>query len=211
MNPLEPPRRFFFVTHPNVVIDRAIPVPRWPLSARGRERMRAGLDLPWVRDVGAVYCRTEQKAIDGAAILAAHVGVVHHVHDALNENDRSSTGFLPPREFERMADAFFANLTTSVRDSERAVDAQQRIVSAVQAIDRGEAAAGTIAIVSHGAVGTLLQCWLGGDAITRRWDQPQNGGGNWFAFTLEPPGLLSRWQAIDADAAAASTRGSDAR
>ncbi len=161
--------------------------------------MRAGLALPWVRDVRAVHCSAEQKAIDGAAILAAHVGVAYQVHEALGENDRSSTGFLPPPEFERMADAFFANPTMSVHGWERAVDAQQRIVSAVRAIDRadGDASEGTIAIVSHGAVGTLLQCWMGDDAIDRRWDQPANGGGNWFAFTLEPRRLLSRWQPID--------------
>ncbi len=102
-----------------------------------------------------------------------------------------------------MADAFFANPTTSVRGWERAVDAQQRIVSAVQAINRADddASTGTIAIVSLGAVGTLLQCWLSGDTISRRWDQPANGGGNWFAFTLEPRRLLSRWQAIDAPGA----------
>ena len=59
------PRRWVFITHPNVVIDPAVPVPRWPLSELGRERMRAGLRQPWVREVTAVHCSAEQKAIDG--------------------------------------------------------------------------------------------------------------------------------------------------
>lgn len=191
------PRHCIFITHPNVVIDPAVPVPRWPLSERGRERMRAGLRQAWVREVTAVHCSTERKAIDGAAILAAHLGLAYSTHEALGENDRSSTGFLPPPEFERMADAFFAQPKVSVRGWERALDAQRRIAAAVQAIDRSDAAPGTLAIVSHGAVGALLQCWLAGRPISRQWDQPANGGGNWFGFTLEPRALRSRWQPID--------------
>ncbi len=33
--------QILFVTHPEVVIDPAVPVPRWPLSAKGRARMEA--------------------------------------------------------------------------------------------------------------------------------------------------------------------------
>ncbi len=190
-------RRWVFVTHPNVVIDPGVPVPRWPLSKRGRERMHAGLQQPWVREVTAVYCSTEQKAIDGAAILAAHLGLTYAAHDGLGENDRSATGFLPPPEFERVADAFFCEPGVPVRGWERAIDAQRRVVAAVQAIDRSDTTPGTVAIVSHGAVGALLQCWLAEQPISRRWDQPANHGGNWFAFTLVPPALLSPWRAID--------------
>ena len=192
------PWRWVFITHPNVVIDPAVPVPRWPLSELGRARMRAGLRQPWVREVTAVHCSAEQKAIDGAAILAQHLGLTYTAHEALGENDRSSTGFLPPPEFERVADAFFAEPESSVRGWERALDAQRRIVAAVQAIDRTETTSGTLAIVSHGAVGALLQCWLADRPISRRWDQPTNGGGNCFGFTLEPRALRSCWQAIDA-------------
>ena len=63
----------YFITHPNVVVSRDVPVPRWPLSELGRQRMRAGLRQPWVKDIKAVYCSTEQKAIDGARILADHL------------------------------------------------------------------------------------------------------------------------------------------
>jgi broad specificity phosphatase PhoE len=54
------------------------------------------------------------------------------------------------------------------------------------------------AIVSHGAVGTLLYCHLAGKMIDRRWDQPPGGGGNYFRFTLTPPAVSGGWQAIDA-------------
>jgi broad specificity phosphatase PhoE len=191
-------RTFYLITHPNVVISRDVPVPRWPLSELGKQRMRAGLRQPWVRDVTSVYCSTEQKAIDGAEILAGHLRIGFEKVEELGENDRSATGFLPPDEFERVADHFFASPEISVRGWERAIDAQSRIVRAVEAIAKTDKTSGAIAIVSHGAVGTLLYCHLAGEPIDRRRDQPPNGGGNFYGFTLSPGAVHSWWQRIDA-------------
>ena len=190
-------RTFYLITHPNVVVSRDVPVPRWPLSELGKQRMRAGLKQPWVRDVTSVYCSTEQKAIDGAEILARHLGIGFEKVEALGENDRSATGFLPPGEFERVADQFFGSPELSVRGWERAIDAQSRIVRAVEGIAKTDKTSGAIAIVSHGAVGTLLYCHLAGQPIDRRRDQPPNGGGNFYSFTLSPPAVHSWWRAID--------------
>ncbi len=188
---------FYFITHPNVVVSKDVPVPRWPLSEHGRARMRKGLLLPWVQDLTAIYCSTEQKAIDGARILAEHLSLPFTEVEELGENDRSSTGFLPPPEFERMADAFFASPDVSVRGWERARDAQARVVRAVTEIANRESGSRSVAIVAHGAVGTLLYCHLAGVPIDRRWDQPPNSGGNCYRFTLEPREVFSSWQAID--------------
>jgi broad specificity phosphatase PhoE len=190
-------RAFYLITHPNVVISRDVPVPRWPLSELGKQRMRAGLRQPWVREVTSVYCSTEQKAIDGAEILAGHLGIGFEKVEALGENDRSATGFLPPDEFERVADQFFGSPEISVRGWERAVDAQARIVRAVQKIFETDKTPGAIAIVSHGAVGTLLYCHLAGEPIDRRRDQPPNGGGNFYCFTLSPRAAHYWWRPID--------------
>jgi broad specificity phosphatase PhoE len=187
----------YFITHPNVVVSRDVPVPRWPLSELGRKRMRVGLAQPWVREISSIYCSSEQKAIDGARILADHLGLSFTEIEDLGENDRSATGFLPPDEFERVADQFFASPTVSVRGWERAVDAQARIVRAVEGLPGNESAKGPIAIVSHGAVGTLLYCNLASVRIDRRWDQPANGGGNYFRFTLSPRAAHSWWQPVD--------------
>lgn len=187
---------FYFITHPNVVIDPSVPVPRWPLSAVGRARMRAALELPWVRDLGAVYCSTEQKALDAAAVLAGALDLDVTPLAALGENDRTSTGYLPPAEFEAVANAFFRAPHRSVRGWERAVDAQARIVRAITAVAHAETV-GAIAVVSHGAVGALLHAHLSGNQISRRWDQPATEGGNYFRFTLTPGDAPSPWHSID--------------
>ena len=190
-------RTLYFITHPNVVVSHDVPVPRWPLSELGKKRMRAGLAQPWLRDVTAVYCSTEQKAIDGAEILAQHRSLDFSRIEDLGENDRSATGFLPPDEFERVADEFFRFPDRSVCGWERAIDAQARVVRAVEEIAAKDKTSGAIAIVSHGAVGTLLYCHLAGEPIARRRDQPPNGGGNYYRFTLSPRAAHGWWRAID--------------
>lgn len=96
-----------------------------------------------------------------------------------------------------MADRFFAEPDMSIDGWERAVDAQTRITTAMTNIVARDATPGAIAIVSHGAVGTLLYCKLAGQAISRQWDQPPNGGGNYLRFTASPSAAHSWWQAFD--------------
>lgn len=190
-------RRIIFISHPNVVISRDVPVPQWPLSEVGRNRMKFSLQQPWISEISAVYCSSEQKAVDGAKILAEHLSLNPIPIADLGENDRSSTGFLPSEEFEKVANAFFANPESSVRGWETASNAQTRIVNAVMSIAGSDQSSGTIAIVSHGAVGTLLYCYLTDEEISRRWDQPPNNGGNFYIFQTQPKQVFSWWQPID--------------
>ena len=166
-----------FITHPEVVIDPAIPVPDWPLSPVGRKRMRrAVLEQPWLRDVRALFSSAERKARDAAAIIAEHLPLRAAVIEGLGENDRSATGYLPRPEFEAVADEFFASPQQAVRGWERAVDAQCRIVAAVERAIALAPAEGDIVIVSHGGVGALLLCHLKGVPIARTEDQPGSSG-----------------------------------
>jgi broad specificity phosphatase PhoE len=107
----------------------------------------------------SIWSSSEAKAIEAAGLLAAGFGLPVQVDERLGENDRSATGFLPPAEFERVADSFFANPHESVRGWERAVDAQERVVRAVFRI-LGTHRDGDIAFIAHGGVGTLLLCKL---------------------------------------------------
>lgn len=190
-------RTIYFISHPNVQISADVPVPQWPLSALGRERMECSLQLPWVKNLSAVYSSTEQKAIDGAEILSVHLNVGITKIEALGENDRSATGFLKPDEFESTADEFFGFPMQSVRGWETAQAAQDRIVNAIKAVAENDRSKGDIAIVSHGAVGTLLYCHYANKTIDRRWDQPGNGGGNYLTLTLTPTASCEWWKAID--------------
>jgi broad specificity phosphatase PhoE len=188
----------FFITHPDVMIDPAVPVPDWQLNLRGRSRMQALATRSWISNVRSIFASSERKARDAAQILADGLGLAgYHVVDELGENDRSATGFLDKAEFETTADAFFASPQASVRGWEPAVAAQTRIVHAVEQL-LAENSDSDIAIIGHGGTGTLLYCHLAGLPISRHFDQPASNGGNWFAFGQVSRKLLrAGWQSID--------------
>ena len=183
----------YFITHPEVVVDPQVPIERWHLSTSGVERMRTFSRLPELSGLKAVWSSTETKAIEAAGILAATLGLGVSVSEALGENNRSATGFLPPVEFEKVADAFFAEPVASIRGWERASDAQIRVRQAVLQIVSAHKD-GDLAIVAHGAVGTLLFCALSAKSISRAFDQPFQGH-YWKAplLNLVP---VSGWQPI---------------
>ncbi|MEP9354949.1 histidine phosphatase family protein [Xanthobacter sp. KR7-65] len=186
-----------YLTHPQVQVDPAVPVPLWGLSQVGRDRTRAfAARLDRLR-VGRVVASAETKAQETAALLAAVLSLPIEVREEMGENDRSATGYLPEAEFQQMADAFFACPSESVRGWERAVDAQARIVRAVESVlaEADGKQRGTVLFVGHGGVGTLLLCHLAGYAISRAYDQPPVGGGCWFASA--PGRRPDRWRPME--------------
>ena len=49
-----------YVTHPQVVIDPAVPIPDWGLSALGCARAEEAAQLPWVRSLARVVTSAER-------------------------------------------------------------------------------------------------------------------------------------------------------
>ncbi|MEO9516958.1 MAG: histidine phosphatase family protein [Paracoccaceae bacterium] len=188
-------RKLFFITHAEVMIDPNVEVTTWGLSDRGCARHVAYANHSDLKNVACVVSSAEQKAIDGAIITANVLSVPHHILDALHENDRSATGYLPKDEFEQVADQFFAHPTQNIRGWERAIDAQTRVVAALKdAI--GLAPDGDVAIVAHGGVGALFLCWLLNEPISRAFDQPGAGGGNVLTATIPDWTLIEGWRDI---------------
>lgn len=185
----------YYVTHPQVQVDASVPMPEWGLSDIGRARAFAMLDRPWIGSIRRIVSSAERKAMETAEILATHLRLVIEVRERMHENDRSATGFLPPPEFETVADQFFANPHESIRGWERAIDAQHRIVSEVDTV-LGTNDADDIVFVGHGGVGTLLLLSLSGREISREADQPA-GGGNYFAYDIGARRILHGWQPVD--------------
>jgi broad specificity phosphatase PhoE len=185
-----------YITHPQVQIDPDVPVPRWGLSDKGRARAQAAAKRPWARMLRRIISSDETKAIETAEILAKSSGTLVEIVEGIHENDRSATGFLPPPEFEKAADWFFAHPTESFHGWERAIDAQTRIVSRVDALLADHDPHLPIAFIGHGGVGTLLKSHLEKRAISRQGDQP-GGGGNLFCFGLADRALSCDWTPIE--------------
>lgn len=143
--------------------------------------------------VDRIISSTERKATDMAAVLAAGLNLPAAVDPALGEMDRNATGYLPAKEFETVVELFFAEPEQSIRGWERAVDAQHRIVDAIQR-HSSNGHTNRTAFVSHGGVGALLLASLTGSPISRSLDQPGLGG--YFTFDALHWTLLSGWARI---------------
>ncbi|MDO8798752.1 histidine phosphatase family protein [Phenylobacterium sp.] len=185
--------RIYFLTHPQVIIDPAVPVPRWPLSEVGRRRAQLFAERLADGAVTAVWSSREQKALDGGAIIARRLGVPHRIDPELGENDRSATGYIAPPEFWEVVAEFFGKPDESVRGWETARHAQDRIVTAMRRLARDEPTRGDIVVVAHGGVGELLMAHLQGVAIGQQ-DKPQHpGGGCWIEIDKASFSLLAGW------------------
>lgn len=185
-----------YLSHPQVEINPGVPVPDWGLSVTGRVRTEALANAGWLAGTTRVVSSGERKAIETAEILAGSLGVSIEVREAMHENDRSATGFLPPEEFEAVASQFFAEPDVSVRGWERARDAQARIVREVEAV-LAQPDEGDVLFVGHGGAGTLLYCHYAGQAISRQFDQPPGGGGNYLTLMLPEKRMLHPWRPME--------------
>lgn len=183
----------FVISHPEVVVDPARPVRCWHLSPRGIGRITRFASSSIVDRLAAIYTSAETKAVETAQILSRVKQIPFAIHHGLEEIDRSAAGFLPSDEFERTADAFFGQPDHSVRGWERAIDAQARIVHAVERLVKTRA--GDLAIVTHGGVGTLLLCRYLHVPITRTLDQPSQG--HYWTFDIASRRALHRWLTLE--------------
>jgi broad specificity phosphatase PhoE len=185
-----------YLTHPQVQIDPLVPVAQWRLAKRGRARAAALTAAPWVASLRRIVSSDETKAVETAEIIATAAGVPVEIGPHMGENDRSATGFLPPAEFETVADRFFAEPDLPVRGWATARSEQARIVAAIAAALRAHGNGGDILFVGHGAVGTLNLCQLLGVPISRTLDQPA-GGGHAYAWEIGSGRILHRWRSIE--------------
>ena len=99
----------YFVTHPDVVIDKDIPIPRWDLSDVGVSRTKKLLKKDWIETIDVIFSSTEEKAKTTAKIVAEHLNLPFNQVESLGEMNRSSTGLLEEKEFWREVKKFFAN------------------------------------------------------------------------------------------------------
>ncbi|WP_413718939.1 histidine phosphatase family protein [Silicimonas sp. MF1-12-2] len=185
-----------YLSHPQVIIDPTKPVQSWSLNERGHERVAALAASDALLGTRHVISSAETKALETATPLAEALGCQLVIREAMHENDRGATGFLPPDEFETVADQFFAHPEESVRGWETAKTAQARIVREVraclEACNRGD-----VLFVGHGGVGTLLFCHLSQVPISRRFDQGSGGGGCYFEFAAPNGKPIANWQPLE--------------
>lgn len=184
--------KLWYVSHPEVRIDGAVPVPRWGLTDHGRARAEAMCHQPWIGDLDRLISSDETKAFELAAIVAEHRSLPIEVRASQAETDRSSTGFLPPDAYGPVSDAWFAAPSESPDGWETATAVQERVVQGLGDVLDGDQ---NVMVAGHGGAGTLLWCHLSGEPIAAAQDQP--GAGHYFTVDLATRRALHRWRPVD--------------
>ncbi len=177
----------FYITHPDVLIDLCRGGAGMAAECARSHPDARDADQSWVSGNVCVASSTERKAVDGAAILGAHLGLRPVTHPGLGENDRSSTGYLAKPKFEAMADAFFAHPEQSVAGWERAVDAQMRIIAAMRDLLRKPPRRATSPLWRMAGWVRFCCAIFLGSAISRAADQPCRL--RWSRVGLQPCNL----------------------
>lgn len=185
-----------YLSHPQVVVDPVKEITKWSLNETGQARVARLATSGALAGTTRIVSSAETKALETARPLAQALGCTVEVRDGMHENDRSSTGFLPPDAFEQMADRFFAHPDQSAEGWETAREAQRRICAEVD-VCLANHEGGDLLFVGHGAVGTLLYCALAGVPISRAHDQGPGGGGNYFAFDAQERRPTSGWCSME--------------
>lgn len=184
--------KLWYVSHPEVRIDGDVPVPRWGLTDHGRARAEAMCRQPWLADLDRLISSDETKALELAAIVAAHRDLPIEVRASQAETDRSSTGFLLPDAYERVSDAWFAAPQESPDGWETAAAVQDRVRRGLEDVLNGDE---NVMVAGHGGAGTLLWCGLSDAPIAGALDQP--GAGHYFTVDLATRRPVHHWRPID--------------
>lgn len=150
-----------------------------------------------LKQVTAVYSSDEQKALDGARMIAQPLGLKVATVPTLGEIDRSSTGYLPQEKHDHNAKLLFEYPHDSIDGWEIAIEAQYRMVTTVYRILEFDKTNGPIVIMTHGAVGSFLYSHLKKNKISLADSPDFPGGGGIFSFEAASLEVLTGWQDID--------------
>jgi len=143
------------VKHAKPVVDPELSPSRWRLSDEGREscgRLSAAL-RPFAP--AAFFTSPQPKAMETAALVAPSFGTSAVPRDALREHDETGAPFFHTEaEFAQAIREFFARPNERVFGAESAQEALTRFTAEVEGLlsERD----GTVAVVSHGRVISLL-------------------------------------------------------
>ena len=184
--------RLILITHPAVEIDPSKPVDQWIVSKEGWEEVRRLIRKPVWKDVDVIYSSNERKALSVAEeITAGNINIKFPIpfgNDFLREIDRSSTQYV--KDYEQAIQQFYAMPQKSYKGWETATDATIRITSVLPEMMK-EHVGKTVVIISHGAIGTLLICWLKGINPTIEEDPKKQGC--MIDIDWDNKRLLSEW------------------
>jgi broad specificity phosphatase PhoE len=167
--------KLIFITHPDVIIDKDIPIDKWKLSPDGLETVERLSSESFWSEVEIIYSSSEPKASTVAEIIAlkSHVPLAkEYKKECLCEVLHRT--FIEPDLYAVAVEKWYLDPTGHPQGWESVNEAQKRIVACVSEImlqNRDK----TVVIVGHGGTGTLLKCFIKGVSPSYQEDPQQTG------------------------------------
>jgi broad specificity phosphatase PhoE len=149
-----PARRLILVKHSKPQIRPGAPPNTWVLGVEGRQRCLALAEQLRPHPPSLIITSREPKAAETGRIAAAVLDIPCMEVDHLHEHDRTGEPFGTQESFEARVKDLFDQPSERVYGSESADEAHARFRSALVA--QMAAHEGTLAVVAHGTVITLL-------------------------------------------------------
>ncbi|WP_316862711.1 histidine phosphatase family protein [uncultured Cohaesibacter sp.] len=188
-----------YLTHPEVLQDADTDRHEWQLSDVGRARVEAFSTSGLLAGTSYIFCSAEKKARETAGIVGEALSIMPQASEDMNESDNMVSGFVAQETFKDYFKRFFSKPKEPVVDGwETAMDAQDRIAIAYnEAMERvvGTGMRGDVLMAGHGRVGTLLYCYLTGQAIGVEFTQPSPG--HYFSYDWGAKAMLHGWKAME--------------
>ncbi|MDO8487240.1 MAG: histidine phosphatase family protein [Candidatus Curtissbacteria bacterium] len=186
--------KLIFITHPAVDVDPTIPINQWHVSKDGQKQIDNLLTLPFWSEVDVIYSSQEGKALNTANKIKSHFDHLKSPAPEgtfdLHEIDRSATGVLPKDVYDKAIEEFYLYPNKSYKGWETANAAKERIFKVVsQIIDDNPNK--TVAIVGHGATGTLLACQI--KKIEPSFAEDPHTNGCIMVYDWDEKTILSPW------------------
>lgn len=183
-------RSLYFITHPAVVISPDKYKSEWELSEEGKNAVVRIAEKSFWQEVKNIYTSKEKKTIQTSEIIKEKYSIPTESTECLNEFESKSTGFLPIEEFTAAMKSFYEKPTESFRGWERLVDAEYRILNCIKKITRMSEKS-SVAIIGHGATGTLLKCFY--KKVKPSWEEDPKQTGCYFIADIENKNLVQDW------------------
>ena len=182
--------KLYFITHPSVQIIKNQSIDQWGLSDKGIDETRGLLKLDFWNEINVVYSSPEKKAVQTAQLVSSECKLEICLSDCLSEVDRSSTGFIDYDKYIEAIKNFYNRPDESIQGWESANNATKRITECVKSIMSNHKDQ-TVAIVGHGATGTLLVCSL----LNKKPDftEDPQGTGRYMIINWDKRQIIQKW------------------
>ena len=149
----------YFLRHAKTIVDQNIPIDKWIISEKGKEKTREIVNSGCFDDIEIVIASEEMKAIQTANFVSERLGKKLITSSDFNELRRFGGYIEGQQEYEKQVKMIFEKGHSKIKEWEIAKSALTRIKAGVEQLDK-KYSNKKILVVSHGIILSLFFGYL---------------------------------------------------